>query len=243
MELSGRVALITGGARRVGRAIALRLARAGCHIGLHYSTSRDEAMQVGRECTALGVQVRLLEGDLAESATPSHLIETTLERFGRLDILVNNASTFTPMSLEDFTPQEWDRTLRVNLTAPMALAFAARDALKLAKGRIINLCDIATQRPWPTHLAYVVSKGGLDTLTKALARAFAPDVNVVGIAPGIAEFPAEYDEALRQRLIARVPLLRAGSPDDIAAAVHFILGEGDYITGTILPVDGGRGAV
>jgi pteridine reductase len=144
------------------------------------------------------------------------------------------------MKLDEFDLEKWDHTLRVNLTAPMLLAHAARDALRTARGRIINLCDVSTARPWPDHIAYMVSKGGLDTLTRVLARAFAPDVNVIGIAPGIAEFPDTYDAATRDRLTARVPLKRPGSPDDIAASVHFVLTAGDYITGAIIPVDGGR---
>jgi pteridine reductase len=144
------------------------------------------------------------------------------------------------MTLEQFTVADWERTLRINLTAPMVLAHAARDALRQAGGRIINLCDAAIRRPWRGHLAYIVSKGALETLTQVLARAFAPEVNVAGVAPGVAAWPDEYDQATRQQLTARIPLRRPGSPDDIAAAVHFLLRDGDYITGAVLPVDGGR---
>jgi len=120
------------------------------------------------------------------------------------------------------------------------LAHAARDALRQARGRIVNLSDAATARFWPDHVAYIVSKAALDALTGVLARALAPEVNVVGVAPGVAAWPEHYDQATRDRLTARVPLQRAGGPEDIAAAVHFLLTEGDYITGVVLPVDGGR---
>jgi pteridine reductase len=170
-------------------------------------------------------------------------VPAVLGRFGRLDILVNNASIFERMSIGEFRIDAWDRTLRINVTAAIILAQAARSALEAAGGRIVNICDVSTQRPWPDHLAYMVSKGALETLTRALARAMAPRVNVVGIAPGIAEWPEHYDAATRARLAAKVPLQRAGSPADIAAAVHFLLAEGDYISGAIIPVDGGRHVV
>lgn len=240
MELRERVVLVTGAARRVGRAIAERLATAGCHVAVHYHRSADAALEVVAACRAQGVLAEAFEADLATVSGPEDLVGTVLARFQRLDVLVNNASSFEKMTLDEFRWDAWERTMRVNLTAPMALAFAARAALRAAQGRIVNLCDVATQRPWPDYLAYIVSKGGLDTLTQVLARSFAPEVNVVGVAPGVAEWPEHYDEALRARLLRRVPLGRAGSPADIAAAVHFLLADGDYITGAILPVDGGR---
>lgn len=243
MNLAGRVTLVTGAARRVGRAIAERLARAGSHIAVHCNRSRDEAEQVAAGCRASGVEAAVFCADLADAAAAGELVAQVLARWGRLDVLINNASTFETMRLDDFDLAEWDRALRVNLTAPMVLAHAARAALRTARGRIINLCDVATVRPWPDHLAYITAKGGLDTLTRALARAFAPEVNVVGIAPGVADWPEHYDQQTRDRLLQRVPLKRAGGPDDIAAAAHFLLSEGDYITGVVLPVDGGRSVV
>lgn len=240
MELEGRVALVTGAARRIGRAIALRLAGCGCDVVVHCRQSLAEAQETADACSSAGVRALVLPADLADAAQAVDLVRRTLSAFGRLDVLVNNASTFEPMRLEDFTPADWERTLRVNLTAPLVLAHAARDALRQARGRVINLCDAATSRPWPDHLAYAVSKGALETLTRVLARSFAPEVNVVGVAPGVAAWPAAYDQGTRDRLTARIPLQRAGNPEDIAAAVQFLLRDGDYITGTILPVDGGR---
>ncbi len=241
MELRSRVALITGGARRVGRAIALRLASAGCRIAIHFNRSQAEAHEAVERCRAAGVDADAFDAELSDGRACGTLVRRVLARFGGLDVLVNNASTFERMTLDGFDPVAWERTLRVNLTAPALLAFEARQALRQARGRIVNLCDAATARPWPDHLAYATSKGGLATLTAALARAFAPLVNVVGIAPGVAAWPETYDEATRERLTARIPLARAGSPEDVAAAVHFVLAEGDYITGVVIPVDGGRG--
>lgn len=240
MELTGRVALVTGAARRIGRAVAERLAQAGCAVAVHYNTSAAEARETAARCAAGGARAEVFAADLADLGAAAGLVSAVRARFGRLDVIVNNASVFEPMDLERFTPADWERTLRINLTAPLVLVHAARAALRQARGRVVNLCDAAVVRPWPDHLAYMVSKGALETLTRVLARALAPEVNVVGVAPGVAAWPDRYDEATRARLTARVPLQRAGSPEDIAAAVHFLLREGDYITGAVLRVDGGR---
>ncbi len=240
MKLNERVVLVTGAARRVGRAIALRLAGAGCQLAVHYNTSSEAAADTVDRCRAAGARAEAFDADLADLDASAAVVQRVLRQFGRLDVLVNNASVFEPMALEQFSQAEWERTLRINLTAPMVLAHAARDALRQARGRIVNLCDVSTACPWPDHLAYMVSKGGLDTLTKVLARALAPEVNVVGIAPGVAAWPEHYDEKTRARLTRRIPLERAGTPEDIAAAVHFVLRDGDYLTGAILPIDGGR---
>ncbi len=240
MELRGRVALVTGAARRVGRALALRLAEAGCHVAGQYRRSKEAAADTAAACRARGVQAETFRADLSEPAAAARLVQSVLERFERLDVLVNNAAVFEPMSVAEFDLEAWERALRVNLTAPMVLTHAARDALRRTGGRVINLCDAAAGRPGPDHLAYVVSKGALETLTKALARALAPQVNVIGIAPGVAAWPEDFSQETRDRLAAKIPLRRAGTPEDIAAAVHFVLSEGDYITGAILPIDGGR---
>ncbi|MGD8451235.1 MAG: SDR family oxidoreductase [Phycisphaerae bacterium] len=240
MELDGRVVLVTGGARRVGRAIALRLARAGCQIAVHYRASAAEARQTVADCQACGVTAATFQADLGDPGQAARLVPAVLERFGRLDVLVNNASVFERMNVTTFDVADWERTLRVNLTTPMVLVAAAHEALAQAGGRVVNVTDAAVGQPWPEHLAYIVSKGALDTLTHVLARALAPGVNVVGIAPGVAAWPESYDAQTRARLTAKIPLQRAGSADDVAAAVEFVLRDGDYITGVVLPVDGGR---
>ena len=243
MNLAGRVVLVTGGARRVGRAIALRLARAGCCLAVHYRGSESAAEEVAATCRAAGVAAATFRADFENAAQTRELVPRVLERFGRLDVLINNASAFERMDVDAFDLGAWERTLRVNLTAPMQLVHAAREALRAAGGRVVNLTDVSTLRPWPDHLAYMAAKGALETLTRALARGLAPAVNVVGIAPGVAAWPEEYDEQTRARLLQRVPLGRAGSGADIAAVVHFVLAEGDYLTGAVIPVDGGRHVV
>jgi NAD(P)-dependent dehydrogenase (short-subunit alcohol dehydrogenase family) len=240
MSLAGRVALVTGAGRRVGRAIALRLARARCDVAVHYNRSQKEAIETIATSRGLGVRAECYAADLASHAACRALVQQVHAAFGRLDVLINNASVFEPQSLDDFSIDAWERDFAVHVTAPMVLAHEARAALRASGGRIVNLCDAATARPWPTHLSYSVSKGALETLTRVLARAFAPEVNVVGIAPGVAEWPEAYDEALRAKLTERIPLKRAGTAEDIASAVHFVLADGDYITGAIIPVDGGR---
>jgi pteridine reductase len=240
MDLSGRVALVTGAARRIGAAIALRLSRSGCGVAVHYRDSEAEAHAVVASCRAANADADMLRADLADDSAAAELVRGVLKRFGRLDVVINNASAFERMTLDDFSLEAWERTLRVNLTAPLALVHAARHALRAARGRVVNLCDAAAQRPWPDHLAYMVSKGALETLTRVLARALAPEVNVVGVAPGVAAWPEDCDAATRARLTQRIPLGRAGTPEDIAAAVEFLLRDADYLTGVILPVDGGR---
>jgi pteridine reductase len=240
MELAERVALVTGAGRRVGRAIAVRLAQSGCRVAVHYGRSAAEAAQTAEQCRAAGGAAEPLAADLAEPAAAAGLVEQVLGRFGRLDVLVNNASVFEAMGVDEFKLADWERTLRINLTAPMVLAHAAREALRRARGRIVNIGDAGTSHPYAGRLAYLVSKGALDTLTQVLARELAPEVNVVGVAPGAVAWPEDYDQGMRDRLTARIPLRRAGSPEDIAAAVHFLLRDGDYITGVVLPVDGGR---
>ncbi len=240
MKLDGRVVLVTGGARRVGRAIALRLARAGCKLAIHYRHSADEALAAAEQCRRIGAEAEIFQADFDDPAQAEGLVPAVLSRYGRLDVLINNASVFERMDIAAFTLEQWERVLRVNLTVPMLLVSAARAALLESRGRVINLCDAALGRPWAGHLAYMVSKGGLETLTKVLAKALAPDVNVVGIAPGVVAWSPNYDREIQDRLTAKIPLKRVGGPEDVAAAVHFVLSEGDYLTGVILPIDGGR---
>jgi pteridine reductase len=240
VKLEKTVALVTGGARRVGRAIALELAAAGCDIALHCHRSRGQARDLADRIAGSGRRCEIVSGDLHRPETPREIVERTVAALGGLRVLVNNASVFDRMTLDAFSVEDWDRTMRINVTAPAALAAAAREHLLRAGGKIVNLCDISVDRPWPDHLAYCASKAALVCLTRALARSLAPQVQVNGVSPGIAEFPDDYDEALRQHLVQKVPLKRAGTPEDIARTVRFLVESGEYITGQIVYVDGGR---
>lgn len=247
MDLHHKVALVTGGALRVGRAIVLELARAGCRTAIHYRSSRDEALRLANAIAADGGEAATFAGDLNDPQTWQRLIAEVVERFGRLDVLVNNASAFlsdASDTIDRFDLAHWERMLRLNLIAPAGLCHHARPHLAANRcGRIINLCDISVERPWSEHLAYCASKAALVCLTRALAKALAPDVTVNGVSPGIAIFPDSYPQEQRDRLTARVPLRRAGTPEDIARAVRFLAESGDYVTGQILNVDGGRSVV
>jgi pteridine reductase len=235
-----RVALVTGGARRVGQAIVRRLADAGCDIALHYHRSHEDAAALQAELQSSGRRCTILAADLADPATPDRLVHDAVDQLGHLDILVNNAAVFGEMRIQDFSRPDWEHEMLVNLTAPAALAAAACPYLQATgRGKIVNICDIAAERPWPRHIAYCTSKAGLVALTRALARGLAPGIQVNGVSPGIAVFPQHYDQDTRQKLIEQVPLGRPGTPQDIAHAVCFLV-EADYITGQIINVDGGR---
>jgi len=241
VEIQGDVALITGSARRIGRAIALELAGSGCDIAIHYNASATDAEQTAEAVRQLGRRAVTLAAPLTDAGATAALPDQTVTALGRLDILINNASAFVPMNLADFSLSEWNHTLAVNLTGPMILAHAAYPHLKARRrGRIVNLLDICVDRPWPEYLAYCASKAGLSTLTQALAKAMAPDVRVNGVAPGAAMFPEDYDQEKIKAITRHIPGLRAGSAEDVAAAVHFLVAGCDYITGAILAVDGGR---
>jgi pteridine reductase len=235
------VALVTGAGKRVGRAIALELAASGYDVAVHCHRSRTEAEEVARKIEALRRRACVVQGDLAEESSWPRLIDASTEALGRLDVLVNNASVFDAMRLDDFDATAWERTFRVNLTAVAGMCHHAAAQLRAGgRGCIVNLCDIAAERPFGKHLAYSCAKAGVVALTKALAVALAPQIRVNAVAPGIAVFPESYDAAPRARLTAEVPLQRAGTPEDVAGAVRYLVDDAPYVTGQILRVDGGR---
>jgi pteridine reductase len=244
MEISGKVALVTGSARRVGRAIALDLAGLGCDVAVHYRRSRAEAAEVADEIRRLGRRAFPVGGDLADPAAPAAVVRDVAGELGRLDILVNNASDFSSVNLDGWTDRHWEEMFRVNLFAPAMLAQATVPLMRRGGGgRIINLTDILAERPIKHFAAYCASKAALVNLTRSLARELAPEITVNAIAPGIAVFPDHYDQNLREKLTQRVPLMRPGSPEEIAATVRFLVAAGDYITGQVVTVDGGRSIV
>jgi pteridine reductase len=244
MDLAGKAALVTGAARRVGRAIAMDLAAAGCDVAVHYHRSAAEAQGVVEQIRMLGRRSAALAADLADPASPDGLIDEAARLFGRLDVLVNSASTFDASPTTEWTTEHWERTFQINTFAPAMLARAAAPHMQRAgQGRIINLADILAERPIRRYAAYCASKAALVSITRSLARELAPQITVNAIAPGMAVFPEHYDQALRDRLVSRVPLQQAGSPEQIAALVRFLVSTGDYITGQVVTVDGGRSIV
>lgn len=247
MTAPAPVALVTGAARRLGRAIACGLHAAGYRIGLHFHRSAEEAasLQAELEQHRRG-SCLLLQADLRDSGQLAPMVERCVQHFGRLDALVNNASTFIPSPLEHSDPALWDELMQVNARAPFFLAQAAADALRQSRGAILNLADIYAERPLPQHAIYCMSKAALSMLTLALARDLAPQVRVNAIAPGAILWPetvAEIDaetQAGRHALLERTALKRSGSPEEIAEAAVFLLKHASYCSGQILRVDGGR---
>lgn len=239
-RLRGRVALVTGGAIRLGRALSLALAREGCRVAVHYLRSRDAAQATVREIRALGVDAVPLSADLAKPREAKRLVADAVRRFGRLDLLVNNAGIFFRTPLADTTPAQWDRLLDVNLRGPFLVSQAAAKAmLRRQGGKIINIGDVGGIRAWPGYIPYCVSKAGLLMLTKALALALAPRIQVNCVAPGAVLLPEGFPPRLRRKLKRDVPIGREGTPDDVAAAVLFFATAPPYITGQVLFVDGG----
>ena len=198
------------------------------------------ARKVVDEIVAAGGQARAWACDVSDEAAVQAMVMEIVEAFGTIHILVNNASIFEKTPLEQADAQTWERLLRINTIAPALLARAAAPMMRAANGgRIINLVDVLADRPIKRHGPYCASKAALSALTRSLALELAPQITVNGIAPGIAVFPEEYDADLRQRLIARVPLGREGTPEEVAALVRFLVAEGDYLTGQIINLDGG----
>jgi pteridine reductase len=242
--LQDKVVLITGGARRVGAAIARRLHGAGAKLVVHYRSSVTEAQSLKQALTAQRPDsVALVQGDLLKPANLASLVKDAVKIFGRLDALVNNASSFYPTALGEITEKSWDDLVGTNLKAPLFLSQAAARELKKTHGAIVNIIDIHAEFPMKNYIVYNIAKGGLVALTRSLARELGPEVRVNGVAPGTILWPDDEnwrDEVARQRIMNQTALKRVGEPDDIAKAVEFLLIDSPYITGQVLAVDGGR---
>jgi pteridine reductase len=236
-----RVALITGGAKRVGRAIVERFASAGFDVAFTYRSSAAEAMELARLLSTDGRHAVAIEVDLAEPEAADSKIGSEIERqFGRLDVLVNSASVYLPGRLAQTDMAIMRRVAAVHVQAPLLLCKRFEQSLRLHHGHIINMVDLLAERPWPEYLIYCASKAALANLTLGLAKELAPEVTVNGIAPGVVEWPAGYPAEEQERYLKRVPLGRAGTPQDVANLAHFLCTEGSYITGQIIRLDGGR---
>ena len=236
--LRGRVALVTGAGKRLGRAVALRLAEEGADVVIHYRTSQVEAQSAVEEIEKLGRRGAAIAANLGSVAEIKRLFDETAKQFGRLDILVNSAANFLPASIISTTEEIWDASLGTNLKAPFFCAQAAAPLLRRSKGVIINFADAGGLLGWPGYIPHSVSKAGVVMLTKVLAKALAPEVRVNAIAPGtitMAGDPPEWE----RNFIKVAPLQRSGSPADICDAVVYLV-NAKFVTGQVLGVDGGR---
>jgi NAD(P)-dependent dehydrogenase (short-subunit alcohol dehydrogenase family) len=237
--LEGQVALVTGGAKRIGRSIVLRLAADGAAVVINYATSRSEAEALRREIenSHRPARAAAIQADVSERGQVQRLFASVEEQFGRLDILVNNAGMFFAARFEELTDEQWDGILNTNLKSQFLCAQAAAPMMKRqGRGRIINISSLGGLLPWPGYTHYCVSKAGVIMLTRCLARALAPEILVNSVAPGTIQFSGEAPD---EDYIKRVPLHRTGRGEDIADAVAY-LAAADFVTGQILAVDGGR---
>ena len=241
MKIQGKTALITGSALRVGRAIALRLAGAGANVVVHYRRSKEQAEETAASIQALGVEALIVQGDVSKAKEVDALVQAAEARFPSIDLLVNSASIFYRKAFEELTEEDWDRNLEVNLKGVFLLSHRLGTSMKRrGEGKIVNIADWAGYRPYKGYLPYCVSKAGVIALTQGLALALAPEVQVNAVAPGPVLLPEDFGPEQKKAVERAVPLRRVGSPEDVAAAVHFLIEGSDFITGTVIPVDGGR---
>ena len=237
--LQGKAAVVTGGSKRIGRALALALADAGASVAITWRNSEAEARQTLAELEAHGIQALALRADVRDPAQIRAAVDAAAARFGRLDILVNNAGRYETAALEAITVQQWDAMFETNTRGPFLAAQAAYPHLKAARGRIVNIGSLGGLHPWPTHAHYCTSKAALHMLTQTMSRAFAPEISVNCVAPGmIANGEVSEDN---ESFVRRTPMGRNGTAQDVAAAVLFFATGPHFITGQILSVDGGLG--
>ncbi len=241
MNIEGRVVLVTGGIRRVGRAIALTLAQRQARLVVSYRTSAQDAEQTVRAIQQHGTEAMAVRANLADAADVKRLIDRIARRFGRLDVLVNSAAVFNRTPFDRLTERDWDRALNTNLKGPFLCAlYASRLMRRGDGGKILNLTDWAGVRPYREYLPYCVSKAGVIGLTRALAKELAPRIQVVAVAPGPILAPDAMSAATKARIARRVPLKRWGSPQDVANTVLFLIEGTDFMTGSVVFVDGGQ---
>jgi pteridine reductase len=241
VQAAGKIALVTGAARRVGKAIALALADRGAHVVITYHTSGVEALATLQEIEARGVQGMALQGNITCSDDVDVIVREVIKRFDRIDILVNNASNYYKTPFETLNEAQWDDLVGTNLKGTFLVSKRVGDEmLKAGLGKIINLADWAGFRPYKDYIPYCVAKAGVIALTKALAKTLAPHIQVNAVAPGPVMLPEGFSDNLRQAVVRATPLKRLGTPEDIARTVVFLVEGSDFITGAIIPVDGGR---
>lgn len=240
MELAGKVALVTGGGKRLGRAIAAGLAARGMTLAIHHHESAEGAESLRDEVRAAGGRADTFKADLTDAEAARSLPQQVVQEFGRLDVLVNSAAVMLKANVAETTPAMWDDIFALNLRAGFFCAQGAADALRASRGKIINMADVGGLEPWAGYVAHSISKSAVVMLTRTLAVALGPEVTVNAIAPGAILLPDHWDQAAADHLIRTTPLKRLGSPQDIVSAVLYLLEGGDYVTGEVLVVDGGR---
>jgi pteridine reductase len=238
-DLAGRVALVTGAGRRVGRAIAVALAADGAHVAVHYHESEEQARATVKAIEDAGGAASIFPADLRDAAAAAGLAGDVARACGRLDVLVNSAGSMMRTPLDTVTPAQWDEVFAVNLRAPFFLSIAAARAMGGAGGVIVNVSDHMGFESWPAFVPHGVSKAGVSAMTRALAGALAPRVRVNAVAPGAVLPPEGWPAAERERYAAETPLGRIGTPDDVIGAIRFLI-DATYVTGETLFVDGGR---
>lgn len=240
MELRNRVALVTGAGRRLGRAFARSLADRGMAVAIHHHASASGADELRGEIEAAGGRATCFPADLTDPSAAIELPRRVVAEMGRLDVLVNSAAIMRKLTFEKTTPEDWESIFNLNLRAAFFCTQGAAPALRSARGKVVNIADLSGLQPWPGFAAHSVSKAGVVMLTRVLALALAPDVTVNAIAPGAVLVPESYDDAERERLARSTPLRRLGAPSDAVAALLYLLEGGDFVTGEVLAVDGGR---
>ena len=238
--LVGKSALVTGGARRVGRGIAMAMAEAGADVAITYRTSHVDAVETAREIESLGRRALIVECDVRSEESVRQAVAATVGRFGRLDLLVNNAAVFASAPLDSLTLSQWDAVFETNARGPFLVAREALPHLRAVEGRIINIGSLGGMKAWSGHAHYCASKAALHMLTQAMAKAFAPEVSVNCVAPGWIELDENTVESAAH-FAAKTPMRRNGSVDDVAQAVLFFAAGPHFVTGQVLVVDGGLG--
>lgn len=241
MDLKNKNILVTGGAVRVGRAITTGLADAGARVFCHYFADEQAARELASEIRRKGFEIELIQGDLRRLDEISRVVETVVKEGGSIDVLVNNAAIFFRTPLGNISEEEWDTLFTMNLKSPFFCSQCAGNHMRRqGYGKIVNIGDPSGLNPWPGFIPYGITKSGIISMTKGLAKALAPEVQVNCINPGPVMFPGNYTDADKKRALDATLLKREGSPHDIAAAVRFLIAGSDYITGSVLNIDGGR---
>jgi len=239
VNLDGRIALVTGAGRRVGRAIATALGERRMHVAVHYNGSADGARETAADIENGGGKATLFQADLSQRDGPATLVDAVVEKLGTLDVLVNSAAIMQRTPLASVTPADWDATFAINSRAPFFAAVTAGRHMAERGGVIVNIADLAALETWPAYIPHGLSKTVVVQMTRALARSLAPSVRVNAVAPGVILLPDGWDEDSGERLRRTTPLKRLGSVNDVVGAVIYLL-EADYVTGETIVVDGGR---